>query len=336
MGGVFSMPAGRSMRKRMMRLLWRPSTKLFLSGMDPVVHMEMTWLAQGERWLNRWQPSMRLNHDPLATLCVAGRYVPVSIANWKLIPGMARLLLAMRVPRALAFTSGRRLTVVIPYRDRKMHLDALLPLLKERLREQGIEHRLLVVEQQGAGLFNRGWLLNVGMRFVEDSTDYYCLHDVDMLPLQANYECPSQPVRLVSRLQMAAGPTRCEDHYFSGAVTLRKEQALAANGFSNGYWGWGKEDDDFFFRLLMANCLCYADQQGLYQELANPAHQQFTRRFPWLPVHVRRNRRRRSRLLRGLADPQADGLSTCRFDVVDHRQHALYEHLQVRWATRHS
>ena len=33
-------------------------------------------------------------------LRVEGRYAPVSIANWKLIPGMARRLLAGRVSRA--------------------------------------------------------------------------------------------------------------------------------------------------------------------------------------------------------------------------------------------
>lgn len=291
--------------------------------------MEMTSL-RGDRWLDRWWPSARLHRDPLVDLCVAGRYVPVSIANWKLIPARARTLLAMRVARPLTFTAGLRLTVVIPYRDRQVHLDALLPLLHEHLQRQGVRHRILVVEQHGTSLFNRGWLLNVGMRHAADQSDYFCLHDVDMLPLQANYECPSQPLRLVSQVRLPTGLTRCEDHYFSGAVSLLREQAFAANGFSNDYWGWGKEDDDFFFRLLLAECLCYADQSGVYRELANPAHQQLQR--DWLlPAHVRRNRRHRSRLLRGLADPQTDGLNTCRFDVVEQRTDDCYEQLQVRW-----
>src|SRR3990170_3430246 len=64
------------------------------------------------RWLNRWWPSVRLRTDPLQQLRVDGRYAPVSIANWKLIPGMARRLLAARVARPLTFAPDRRLTIV--------------------------------------------------------------------------------------------------------------------------------------------------------------------------------------------------------------------------------
>lgn len=281
------------------------------------------------RWRNRWWPSTRLNHDPLADVCVDGRYVPVSIANWKLVPDMARWILSMRVLQRLTFTAGKRLTVVIPYRDRQAHLDQLAPLLHAHLQQQGLDHRILVVEQQDAGRFNRGWLLNVGMRFAADTSDYFCLHDVDMLPMQASYACPSQPVRLVSTVWLDSGATPCDDYYFSGAVSVLKAQAFAANGFSNEYWGWGKEDDDFFFRLLLAGLLCYADRQGEYRELSNPAHQQLARRLALLPAHVRRNRRWRSRLLRGLDDPQEDGLNTCRFSLVQQERHALYEKITV-------
>ena len=66
--------------------------------------------SRGPRWLNRWWPSIRLRTDPLQQLRVEGRYAPVSIANWKLIPGMARTLLAGRVFRPLTFAADRRLT----------------------------------------------------------------------------------------------------------------------------------------------------------------------------------------------------------------------------------
>jgi beta-1,4-galactosyltransferase 1 len=36
--------------------------------------------------------------------------------------------------------------------------------------------------------------------------------------------------------------------YFSGAIILNREQFRRANGFSNDYWGWGGEDDDFYIR----------------------------------------------------------------------------------------
>lgn len=283
--------------------------------------------SRGSRWLNRWWPSRRLRTDPLQGLSVEGRYAPVSIANWKLIPSMARSLLAGRVFRPLSFTAERRLTVVIPYRDREQHLAQLMPVLRAALDEQGVRRRIVVVEQEAGAPFNRGRLLNIGMQLTAETTDYYCLHDVDAVPILANYSCPSQPLRLVNKVVSAEGDAAQRScHYFSGAVSIRKDQVFAANGFSNDYWGWGKEDDDFFFRLLRAGYLCYFDGAGTFRDLPNPQHQD-TRK----PAYARQNRQRRSRLLRGLADPTQDGLNTVRYQVLDRVEHADCEKISVRW-----
>jgi hypothetical protein len=281
--------------------------------------------SRGARWLNRWIPSRRLRTDPLDGLTVEGRYAPVSIANWKLIPSVARTLLAGRVFRPLSFSIDRRLTVVVPYRDRAEHLEKLIPALTRALRDQDVRGRILVVEQEAGQPFNRGRLLNIGMQFTADETDYYCLHDVDALPIVANYACPAQPLRLVTRI---VGREDCERdrHYFSGAVSVRKDQAFDANGFSNEYWGWGKEDDDFFFRLLLAGYLCYFDCEGTFRDLPNPEGPGAPQR-----AYVLQNRQRRSRLLRGLIDPAEDGLSTLRYRILEHAQCADYEKIRVHW-----
>jgi N-terminal region of glycosyl transferase group 7/N-terminal domain of galactosyltransferase len=289
-----------------------------------------TELTPGKRLLNQWWPSRRLRTDPLEDLRIDERYAPVSIANWKLIPPVARSVLARRVIRPLTFAAERRLTVVIPYRDRAHHLSQLLPELLAKLAEQDLSYRVLVVEQEAGALFNRGRLLNVGMQYSADSSDYFCLHDVDAVPIVANYLCPSQPLRLGNRMLNCAGERVHDSYYFSGAVCIRKEHAYAVNGFSNEYWGWGKEDDDFFFRLLLAGFLCYFDLQGTFRDLPNPLHQR-VRRKPVAPPHVKRNRQRRSRLLRGLSDPADDGLRTLHFNVVERVQHSSYEHIRVRW-----
>jgi hypothetical protein len=283
-----------------------------------------------QRWLNSWWPSSRLREDPLAKLLVDGRYRVVSVANWKLTPHMRRRLLAKRVERPLTFTPGRRLTIVIPFRDRQAHLEQLLPSLTGMLQRQAVVAKILVVEQAGSELFNRGKLLNVGMHYAAADSDYYCLHDVDAVPLAANYLCPSQPLRLVDKLQTADGADQRTDYYFSGAVSLLKEQAFAANGCSNGYRGWGKEDDDFFFRLLLADCLCFFDTQGVFADLPNPQHQQVQRKSTATPPHVRINRQRRSQLLRGLASPADDGLSTLRYEIADEYRHTDYHRISVR------
>lgn len=281
-------------------------------------------------WLNRWWPSRRLRRDPLHDWSVQERYVPVSISNWKLIPPVARNLLAQRVPQTLSFSADRRLTVVVPYRDREQHLQQLVPALSAALEAQHLNFRLLIVEQQPGELFNRGRLLNVGMHYAAPFSDYYCLHDVDAVPIAADYRCPSQPLRLIHKFCNADSERCLPNHYFSGAVSICKEQAFAANGFSNDYWGWGKEDDDFYFRLLLAGFLCYYDLQGTYFNLPNPQHQQVPRGVR-RPRYVNDNRERRSRLLRGLTSPAQDGLATLEYHVVREQQLAGYQHIQVRW-----
>ena len=36
---------------------------------------------------------------------------------------------------------------------------------------------------------------------------------------------------------------------FGGAIALTSEQFKKVNGFSNVFYGWGGEDDDFYSRL---------------------------------------------------------------------------------------
>ena len=283
-----------------------------------------------EQWLSGWWPSTRLHRDPLAEMQIDGRYAPVSIANWKLTRWMAKDLLSRRVAKPLSFSANERLTVVIPYRDREAHLGELLPVLTAMLNEQSIKHRILVVEQEAGRLFNRGKLINVGMHYRAEQSDYYCIHDVDAIPIVANYACPSQPLRLVNTIHSANAVQQRTSYYFSGVLSVRKEQVFAAHGFSNEYWGWGKEDDDFFFRLLLADFLCYYDSRGEFRDLPNPQHQQVARKGPTTPAHVKRNRRRRSLLLRGQTDPSEDGLHTLRYEILSQSAQDTHERILVR------
>jgi hypothetical protein len=285
----------------------------------------------------RFRPSFRLRSDPLAEDVVDDRYVPVSVANFKLIAPVARVLRDRRGAQALklkthrrpplqegerlAFASGKRLTVVIPFRDREVHLAQMLPELTRQLAMQEVEHRILVVEQEAGLPFNRGALINVGFRQAADYSDYYCIHDVDAVPVHANYLCPSQPLRLVTRLSSTnRGVQQHSAHYFSGAVSLLREHAYAVNGFSNGYWGWGKEDDDFLFRLVMGGFVCYLDRDGEFHDLPNPQEQQVKRSGAGKALYPKANRQRKSLLLRGLLDPATDGLSTMDYRVTARRK----------------
>lgn len=41
--------------------------------------------------------------------------------------------------------------------------------------------------------------------------------------------------------------------YFGAVFAISIGDFRLVNGFSNAYWGWGKEDEDLFWRLIDAN-----------------------------------------------------------------------------------
>ena len=41
--------------------------------------------------------------------------------------------------------------------------------------------------------------------------------------------------------------------YFGGVSAISVEQFRQVNGFSNQYWGWGGEDDNFYIRVMKQN-----------------------------------------------------------------------------------
>ncbi|WP_341502688.1 galactosyltransferase-related protein [Gallaecimonas sp. GXIMD4217] len=284
-----------------------------------------------QRYLYRLLPSRTAAPADSPVPAKGKRYRPVPLNEIRLIAPVRRLLQAQAGQAPLSFRSDKRLTVIIPYRDRDEHLNAFIPAITQALTEQAIDYRILVVEQAGNALFNRGKLLNIGMHYAAEHSDYYCLHDVDAVPVQADYRCPSQPLRLINQLLSTHRPSdRLRSINFSGAISLSREQAFAANGFSNHYWGWGKEDDDFLFRLLLSGACCHFDEQGQFHDLPNPPHQQVRISKGDKPEHVRHNRARRSRLYRLLDNPADDGLSTLTYSILDRQQHECFEKITVR------
>jgi N-terminal region of glycosyl transferase group 7/N-terminal domain of galactosyltransferase len=144
---------------------------------------------------------------------------------------------------------ARRMAVIVPYRDRAEHLATFVPHLMRFLQESrhagGAAHTIHVVEQLDARPFNRGKLLNCGFAIAEGIADYFVFHDVDYLPLSADYSWVDQPTRLIWH-----GLVLREryDSFFGAVIALNKEQFRMVNGFSNEYWGWGPEDVDLRLR----------------------------------------------------------------------------------------
>lgn len=149
-----------------------------------------------------------------------------------------------------------KLCVLVPYRDREEHLRRLVPRLRSVLDQQFVSkkgmYEIVVVEQNDSEPFNKGALLNAGFLVMRESFDYVCFHDVDFVPIDADYSKPGLPTRRIwegaeSRPREPGGVHFINhqfDWFFGGVLLFSSEHFRAVNGFSNRYRGWGYEDGD--------------------------------------------------------------------------------------------
>lgn len=150
---------------------------------------------------------------------------------------------------------SHKLGICIPYRNRKEHLDRLVPHLTKHLNDLGIEHKFYVAHQVDDKLFNRGAMKNIAAQHaLNDGCDYVAWHDVDMLAHEeCDYSYPKEgPIHIATKLSKY-GYNLGYDQYFGGVVLFTKEHIENTNGYSNDYWDWGQEDDDLFWRCHYEN-----------------------------------------------------------------------------------
>lgn len=143
---------------------------------------------------------------------------------------------------------GEILKILVPYRNREKQLktftDALYQFLSLKIKH---DFKIYIVEQDDDNQFNKGCLFNVG--FLEtrgDSNDYYCLHDIDILPKNSNADYSKPPTNTICH---PYGYLHC----LGGKVLLNTDTFEKLNGFSTNYWGWGFEDTDFMLRAKQNN-----------------------------------------------------------------------------------
>lgn len=92
----------------------------------------------------------------------------------------------------------KKLSVVVPYRDREEHLKQFVPYMEKWLKEEEIPFEIIIVNQTNGKGFNRAKLLNVGFKETEEC-DYHVFHDVDMLPTDSDYDYTDGPTILLHK-----------------------------------------------------------------------------------------------------------------------------------------
>ena len=146
----------------------------------------------------------------------------------------------------------KRLAIIVPYRDRRKQLDIFIPHMDSFLEEKGIDYQIIVAEQRDDRPFNKGRLCNVVFNTVKDDFDYFCFHDVNLLPLtdDCDYSYPEKPTHLASFVDDEYIPY---EEFIGGVFLINKEHFEQINGFSDEYWGWGYEDNDLLERMKTKN-----------------------------------------------------------------------------------
>jgi len=142
-----------------------------------------------------------------------------------------------------------KLGLIVPYRNRPEQLATFRKKINNYL---NIDFELIIVEQSDKKDFNRGKLLNIGFLEAEKlGCDYVIFHDVDMLPVDADYSYVSRPTHLITDVDLPEGVSRTLfDEYFGGVTAFPVDIFKQINGYYNEYYGWGFEDDDLLLRCL--------------------------------------------------------------------------------------
>lgn len=145
-----------------------------------------------------------------------------------------------------------KLGVCVPYRNREAHLAEFIPRVGKYLEDRGIDYCMYFAHQKDDKLFNRGAMKNIAAKVAfEEGCDYIVWHDIDMIPVEgggADYSYPGEfPIHIATNISQMDYKLKYFE-YFGGAVLFTREQVEKTNGYSNGYWDWGSEDDDLFWR----------------------------------------------------------------------------------------
>jgi len=216
-----------------------------------------------------------------------------------------------------------RVAIIIPYRDRELHLRKLLAILHPMLQRQMLQYSIFVVEQKQPPTFNRAALMNVGFVEARASANFDCFifHDVDKLPEDDRdfYVCLQQR-RHVSPYLSKHRYRMPYSGFFGGVIALTQPHFEKTNGFSNLYYGWGGEDDDMRVRVTAKHMKIVrfppdVSRHTVISHRRDVGNRANPKRFLALRYAYRRN--------------AVDGLNSLQYSLVVKEQRLLYTWLLV-------
>lgn len=226
----------------------------------------------------------------------------------------------------------QRLNIVVPFRAREAHLQKFVPTVRAYFARDKIDrdifYRVLVVEQDKDLPFNRGAMKNIGFLLGRAESDYTCFHDVDYLPIWADYSYPELPTGIVwygaEARQVAHGRSagmiyhKSLDFFFGGVFLTPNKTFAQVNGYANDYWGWGYEDVDLVNRFK-ANGIDVVRRKGTFEPLGHD-HEGYEPDGARTAISRINEKIFENRWSEGDGNRiQEDGLTSLAFDVLDRR-----------------
>ncbi|CAH0694504.1 unnamed protein product [Spodoptera exigua] len=159
----------------------------------------------------------------------------------------------------------------------------------------------------GTDKFNKGTLYNIAFLESQRFGSWDCLifHNVDLIPEdeRISYSCYDHPTHLAAAVE-SFNYRLPYPNIFSGVTALTPNQFRKVNGYSNFYWNWGGEDDDFYYRLESHNITIFR-------------HNSFYARYAVLPHKLNKGGPERN------ASPGQPLASSVVFTAVEYNDHIL-------------
>lgn len=198
-------------------------------------------------------------------------------------------------------------SIIVPYRDRERHLSVFIPHMRSRFKNAEI----LIIEQADKEPFNRAKLLNIG--FLNSDADYFAMHDVDMLPVKADYSYPVNPTHIATKVSQFRYKMPFPE-YFGGVTLFNRNDFLKLNGYSNEFFGWGGEDNEMHDHVLKSG-FKIDRRQCTFESLHHRPEDRSNHATNW-------NKWKQGR-------GEEDGLSHCKYGIVSKITAAHYVKISV-------
>jgi hypothetical protein len=137
---------------------------------------------------------------------------------------------------------------IIPYRNRKEHLDEFIKRFTDMLKDKDIDVQFFFIHQINPKEFNRGAMKNIGfLEVCKTRPDgLFIFHDIDTYPIywgSIQYDTKPGEIR---------HPIGNKNENIGTICCFWKNEFEKVNGFPN-YWGWGIEDVTIMYRAKKQN-----------------------------------------------------------------------------------